>query len=191
MGRQRADRLNSLIGAAVSELLLTRSCDPRLAKLTVTRSETSDDLKTVRLFYTVRDDVEDKAGVAKALEKAGGYVRSHLASVLKLRHTPKVVFAFDRNLEHARLISNLLGEVMPASAPPAGNDEAPAGRSGETDRPEADARGRDNDLENEDDASDDDEDDLEDDDDDDDDDFEDDDDDDDDDDDNDDDEDEE
>ncbi|MDR1049952.1 MAG: 30S ribosome-binding factor RbfA [Deltaproteobacteria bacterium] len=178
MGRQRADRLNSLIGAAVSELLLTRSCDPRLAKLTVTRSVTSDDLKTVRLFYTVRDDVEDKAGVAKALEKAGGYVRSHLASVLKLRHTPKVVFAFDRNLEHARLISNLLSEVMPASSPPAGNDEAPADRSGGADRPEADARGRDDDLENEDDDEDDleddddDEDDFEDDDDDDEDDFE-------------------
>jgi ribosome-binding factor A len=108
MSRLRLEKLNRIICSQVSELLLMRSADPRLRKVTVTRAEVSADLSRVRICYGCWDDEPGRAAAALALERARGFVRSSLANRLKTRKVPAVFFEYDRNLDHADRINQVL-----------------------------------------------------------------------------------
>ncbi|MDR0354490.1 MAG: 30S ribosome-binding factor RbfA, partial [Deltaproteobacteria bacterium] len=88
MSRQRLDRMNSLICSAVSELMRTKSKDPRLADMTVTKADISANLRTVKVFFSVLGGEDKRENAVAALGKATGFVRSFLAAELKLKYTP-------------------------------------------------------------------------------------------------------
>ena len=75
MSSARLSRINSLILSAVNELLLTKSKDPRLAGVTVTKAIVSGDLSNVRLFYSLLGGEERQAEAGKAFVKAAGFIR--------------------------------------------------------------------------------------------------------------------
>lgn len=127
MGRQRLDRMNSLILATVNELILTKSKDPRLIGVTATKAVTSGDLRTVRIFYSLIGDEKRITDAERGLEKATGFIRSHLASTLDRKHTPRLIFELDQNLAYAQhineILSNLnLGAGTPPDHPLSGDD---------------------------------------------------------------------
>jgi ribosome-binding factor A len=117
MSHARLARVNKLILSTVNEILLTKSKDPRLVGVTITKAIVSGDLSTVRLFYSLMGDVERQAEVEKAFGKATGFIRSYLASSLEQRHTPRLIFERDLNPEYAQKVGALLGELTPASDP--------------------------------------------------------------------------
>ncbi|MDR1309499.1 MAG: 30S ribosome-binding factor RbfA [Deltaproteobacteria bacterium] len=131
MSRQRLERMNSLISSTVNELILTKSKDPRLRGVTVTRAIISGNLQTARIFYSLLDSGRlDEARTA--LEKASGFVRSYLAANLDLKYAPKVIFEHDRNLEYAQHVGQILGQLglMDQAAPSdslGGEDDAGEG----------------------------------------------------------------
>jgi ribosome-binding factor A len=98
--------------ASVNELILTKSKDPRLAGLTITRSVVSGDLRTVRLFYSLIGPKDRLDQAALALQKANGFIRSHLAATLDRKHTPKLIFERDLNPENAQRVGQLLREII-------------------------------------------------------------------------------
>ncbi|MDR1677321.1 MAG: 30S ribosome-binding factor RbfA [Deltaproteobacteria bacterium] len=111
MNHQRIEKINRLVCSTVNELFLTKSNDPRLAGVTITKAITSGDLRTVRIFFSLFGDEKRQAAASKALEKANGFVRSHLARVLDQKYTPKIIFQRDLNLEHAQNIDQILNEL--------------------------------------------------------------------------------
>ncbi|MDR2366810.1 MAG: 30S ribosome-binding factor RbfA [Deltaproteobacteria bacterium] len=122
MSRVRLDRTNRLILSTVNELLLTKTKDPRLFGVTVTKAIVSGDLSTVRLFYSLIGDGDRISDAEKALGKATGFIRSRLASTLDRKHTPKLIFERDLNPGHAQRVGELLNSIAPAApeADPAG-----------------------------------------------------------------------
>jgi ribosome-binding factor A len=113
MSQRRLDKLNSLISGTVSEILLKKSKDPRLVQVTVTRAVVSPDLKKARIFYSVFGDDEQKKGATLALNKAKSFVRALLGENLSLKHVPEINFEYDKNLEYAQHISEVLATLTP------------------------------------------------------------------------------
>ncbi len=128
MGKKYLQRVNELLRRKITLLLLEESKDPRLAALTITDVEVTQDTSRAEIYYSIMppvvedgglsdfDTTEDeweaeKATVQEALEGAAGWLRAELAPSLRLRHVPELVFTYDDSLEHGARIEALLREI--------------------------------------------------------------------------------
>ena len=55
--------------------------------------------------------LEERERVMAGVKKARGFFRSHLASVLNLRHTPEILLAYDDVAEEAERVELLLSAL--------------------------------------------------------------------------------
>jgi len=108
---KRAERVGDVIRNELSVLLLQRTRDPKLRDVSFSRVELSDDLRHAKIFYTVLGQTRKTARVQNSLEKAAGFMRSHLARTLNLRYTPELRFWYDEGADKVQEIENLLSEL--------------------------------------------------------------------------------
>ena len=92
---------------AVSALLRTRFSDARLRFLSITKVELATDFSLARIYWDTFDE-QKKDGVEEALSGVHGKMRSHLATYLKVRHTPQLKFIYDTQFESEKAITDLL-----------------------------------------------------------------------------------
>jgi ribosome-binding factor A len=111
---KRSRRVADLMQREVSAIIHRNIVDPRLAGLTITLVDMSPDLKNAKILFTVQDDLP-VADAEKALLKASGFIRSKLAKASELRHVPKLVFVYDKDLLRAAKLSSLIDQVAPES----------------------------------------------------------------------------
>lgn len=93
---------------ALAEILEAGSHDPRLELVTFTGARMSDDLRSLRVFYSCMGDGAAVAEAKAVLAKAQGYLRSALAERLALRYVPSLSFEFDETTARAERIERLL-----------------------------------------------------------------------------------
>ncbi|MBM4245621.1 MAG: 30S ribosome-binding factor RbfA [Deltaproteobacteria bacterium] len=130
-GVRRADRVAAEIQRILSEELLHRVRDPRVAHVTVTRVRVNDDLRLARVWFTLLEVGEGDRGAAqKGLESAMPYLRRTVAGDLGLRHAPELAFAYDEGLASARRIDSLLKGLRTAETPPGGDGDPEGGAGG-------------------------------------------------------------
>ena len=108
---KRADRLADVIKNELSILLVQRVRDPKLRDVSISRVELTDDLRQAKIFYTVLDVSRKPARVQNSLDKAAGFMRSHLAKTLNLRFTPALRFWYDERADKVQEIENLLSDL--------------------------------------------------------------------------------
>jgi ribosome-binding factor A len=135
-GVRRADRVGAEIQRILSEELLHRVRDPRVAHVTITRVRVNDDLRLARVWFTLLEVGDgDRAAALRGLESAMPYLRRTVAGELGLRHAPELAFAFDDDLASARRIDALLKGLRPTDASPSDPDgeNGPNGADGEDD----------------------------------------------------------
>ena len=98
----------SQLQRALNDLLRSDVKDPRLKGVSVTEVRVSGDVRVARVFFSTLDPDEDPEPVLASLHRASGYLRSRIAGLLRLRHTPELRFSVDegsrRGLELTRLI---------------------------------------------------------------------------------------
>ncbi|MDR2726001.1 MAG: 30S ribosome-binding factor RbfA [Candidatus Adiutrix sp.] len=111
MTQRRLEKMNELLKEAVAVLLLQRSKDPRLQQVNVTAAKMTADLKRAVILYSLLGGEGKKSAVQKALDRAAGFVRAAVGETLGLKHTPEIKFEFDRNLEYAQHMSELLSNL--------------------------------------------------------------------------------
>ncbi|MDR2826662.1 MAG: 30S ribosome-binding factor RbfA [Candidatus Adiutrix intracellularis] len=111
MSQRRLEKLNKLLKETIAVLLLNKSKDPRLKVVSVTAVRITRDLKIAVVSYSVLGESGEKVALQKALARAAPFVRSTLAVELGLRYTPEIKFEFDRNLEYAQHMNDLLKRV--------------------------------------------------------------------------------
>jgi len=116
-GSKRPKRVADMIKNEIALLLLSKVKDPRLAQVTIIEVEVTRDLRKAIVFYSVLGDDNQIRKAAEGLDRAKGFIRSHLARVLGMRATPELVFKHDRSLAHQAEMERLLKEIHVDVAP--------------------------------------------------------------------------
>ena len=112
MSQTRPERVGQEIQAAVADLLARGKLrDPRIGYITITGVKVSPDLRVARVYYSMIGDEAQKKATQEGLDAAKGFVRREVTSVVKLRVSPEIYFAFDESLETGDRIERLLKEV--------------------------------------------------------------------------------
>lgn len=94
-GQKRSSRVAEAIRNELSILIVSKVQDPRLLNLSISRVEVTDDLSLARIFFTVLGDGKAAKAAAEGLQRAKGFMRSHIARTLNLRFTPDLQFRYD------------------------------------------------------------------------------------------------
>ena len=87
--------------------------DPRVSgtgMVSITRVDTTADLRYARVFVSVFDKAQEK-DVLKGLKSASGFLRRELGASLRLRYTPELQFEADDSIAHGAHILELLRDV--------------------------------------------------------------------------------
>ncbi len=109
---RRIERLNDLIREEMSELLRRQIKDPRLGCfLTVTRVDTSPDLRFAKVFISIMGSDEEKNKAMDGLASASGFLYRELRGRLSLHRTPQLVFYKDDSIERGSQVLHLMQEV--------------------------------------------------------------------------------
>lgn len=109
--KKRSVRVAEAIRNELSTLLVLRIQDPRLAGVAITRVQLADDLQYARIFFTSPGDTKRQTEAEQGLQRAKGFMRSHLARVLNMRYTPELHFVYDHQVEKVVEIEKLLQEI--------------------------------------------------------------------------------
>lgn len=114
---QRPERLEDQIHFLLSNLIQRELRDPELGFLTLTAVRLTPDRSLAKVYFTVLpptggDQEAQEALTRKALGRAGGFLRSQLASRLKMRRVPELRFFPDGTLEEGNHLETLLAEIQ-------------------------------------------------------------------------------
>ena len=86
--------------------------DPRLAMVAISQVVTSPDLRLAKVYYHLGPGTGSRKQVQKAMERARGFFRSHIARTLNLRYTPELRFFYDDLYDEARRVEELLTQLQ-------------------------------------------------------------------------------
>lgn len=111
MATNRINRINEDIQRELASLIRTVK-DPRVHGLiSITRVDTTTDLRYCRVYVSVMDHSDVKE-VVKGLKSAAGYLRRELGRVLTLRYTPELQFIEDDSIERGVRMVSMIDRVL-------------------------------------------------------------------------------
>ncbi|WP_238653751.1 30S ribosome-binding factor RbfA [Paenibacillus piscarius] len=111
MSKIRAGRVGEQIKKELSQLIQSGLKDPRVGFVTVTGVDVTNDLSQAKVYLSVFGDEAQQSDSLKAIEKAGGFLRSEIGKAIRLRHTPELIFKIDESVAYGSHIEKLLGEI--------------------------------------------------------------------------------
>jgi ribosome-binding factor A len=101
-----AEEMREEVAAMVGRLK-----DPRIGFVTVTRVSLASDLSQARVYVGVLGGEADRQRTLEGLQNAAGYLRGEVGRRLHLRHAPQILFEYDRGLDAADRVAQLLEEI--------------------------------------------------------------------------------
>jgi len=97
---RRMDRVNVLLRQEISLVLTSQLKDPRLSSfVSVTRVDSSSDMKHARVFVSVFGDDAAKKGTLTALKSAARFVHRAVRQQLAIKNVPALSFHLDESIE--------------------------------------------------------------------------------------------
>ena len=111
MASNRIGRINEEIQRELSDLLRELK-DPRVHRtmLSITRVETTPDLRYAKIYVSLLDKEFTKETLA-GLKSSAGYLRRELGRSLQLRYTPELQWQADDSITHGAHILELLSKL--------------------------------------------------------------------------------
>ncbi|MBQ6430924.1 MAG: 30S ribosome-binding factor RbfA [Oscillospiraceae bacterium] len=111
MASNRIGRINEEIQRELSDLLRALK-DPRVHKtmLSITRVETTPDLRYAKVYVSMLDKEATKETLA-GLKSSAGYLRRELGKNLQLRYTPELQWQADDSITHGAHILDILSKL--------------------------------------------------------------------------------
>lgn len=106
----RQKRVSSLIKEELSRLLIEVVQDSSSGLITVTRVEMSKDLKSAYVYLSFFG-TQDKDRVLDLLEKRKGFLRKSIASRIKLKYNPMLIFSLDAASDYEERIEKILKDI--------------------------------------------------------------------------------
>lgn len=114
----RIERVNQLLRAELSQLILHELKDPRLGNLlSITQVDTAADLSHARVYVSIMAPSAEQAAVLQGLGSAKGFLWRQLRSRLKLRRTPEIRFIQDTSIQQGSEVLRLINTVAESAHP--------------------------------------------------------------------------
>ncbi len=107
MNSRRQKKVASLIKEELSRLLVEEFQNFFSSLITITRIEMSADLKSAYVYLSFYGQ-KKKEEILEVIEKKKGYLRKSIASKVKLKYNPKLIFSIDRTSEYEEKIEKLI-----------------------------------------------------------------------------------
>ncbi|MGL1931406.1 MAG: 30S ribosome-binding factor RbfA [Desulfotalea sp.] len=108
---KRSTRVADVIRNELSVLLLEKVRDPKLQDVSISRVSVTDDLEIAKIYYTIYGPHKSIKAVGESFSSAKGFMRSHLAKTLNMRHTPKLQFFYDKKAEKIEALEGIFQEL--------------------------------------------------------------------------------
>ena len=109
---RRTDRLNEVFKREISRLLEREVNDPRLGNIiSLTRVETSHDLRNAKVYVSVLGEESSKLEVIEGFNTASNYLRRKLSASIRLRIIPHLSFYYDDSIEQGAKVLKALDQV--------------------------------------------------------------------------------
>jgi ribosome-binding factor A len=99
-----------MIKESLSRVLVREIQDSSSGIITLTRVETSPDLKTAHIYLSIFGEV-DRDALLAMLEKRKGHLRKYVASEVKLKYNPDLIFCLDPTPEYESRIDRLIEQL--------------------------------------------------------------------------------
>jgi len=109
----RSLRLNEQFKREISAILARKVRDPRVGHLLITEVVVTSDLWVARVYFRLLDGDREPAEVLEGLEAAAPFVRKELGKILRIRRIPELRFQYDKTIDSASRIEEVLREVLP------------------------------------------------------------------------------
>ncbi len=129
MPSHRSLRIAEAIREVVSAAILFDVSDPRVAGVTVLRTDVSGDLHNATVYVSVMGSESEQNTAMRGLQSATGFLQAKVAARLQTRTTPHLTFKRDvgvkRSIEMSQIIDDALAAdraARPGTAP--GEDQA-------------------------------------------------------------------
>ncbi len=109
----RSLRLSESIRHELMQLLISETLrDPNVQGLFISQVQMTGDLRIARIYlrHPKGSDINTEQAV-NAMQGASTFLRKRLSASLKVRHVPELRFFWDRGVDHAQHIEDLLNEV--------------------------------------------------------------------------------
>ncbi|UCC41171.1 MAG: 30S ribosome-binding factor RbfA [Candidatus Aminicenantes bacterium] len=107
---RRQKRVGSLIKEEIGRLLVEEIQDFSSCLITVTRVEMSSDLKNAYIYFSVFGS-EKKETILERLEARKGHLRKSIASKVKLKYNPMLIFSPDPLIEYEERIDSAIKKI--------------------------------------------------------------------------------
>src|SRR5437660_1152641 len=113
MPSRRIERINHLLRQEIADLLTREVKDQTLstALISIIDVETSADLRSAKVYFSVYGDEETVQAAEAHLKRASGFLHHNLKERLDLRHTPHLEFVLDRSLARGDRIMRLIRTI--------------------------------------------------------------------------------
>ena len=103
----RTQRIQSIIGKNISEIIQFELRNPNIGFCTVSEVWVSSDFSYARVYVTFLGSKYPKQNLEE-LNKCRGYVRSSLAKKIDIRKTPEITFYLDETYEKVNRLDEIL-----------------------------------------------------------------------------------
>jgi ribosome-binding factor A len=108
---ERTRRVANRILEEIADLLIKEVSDPRLQMIAITDVKVDRELAYATVYFSILDDPGRVNEVKAGLERARGFLRSQLASRIRLRSFPQLRFRYDPTSVQVARIEELLAEI--------------------------------------------------------------------------------
>ncbi len=121
----RIDRANSLIQKTLQQILHFQMNDPRIDDFVgVSKVELSPDFRHCKVKIAFTDGKYERAKtVLDVLKKSEGFIKHRLGEMLDMPQIPKLEFIFDKNLQNALRVDELLKKINVPPLKKEGDDD--------------------------------------------------------------------
>jgi ribosome-binding factor A len=107
---RRQKRVSSLIKNELSRLLIDLPLDNSSTLISITNIDMSPDLKNAYITLSVFGD-QPKEKVLEKVNDKKGYLRKSIASAIKLKYNPLLIFSLDPAPEYEKRIDDLIDKI--------------------------------------------------------------------------------
>jgi ribosome-binding factor A len=105
---ERMRRVDEAVREVLSDAIAHETKDPRVGFVTITDVKTSTDLSQARVYVSVLGDDDAIDASLEGLRSAHGFLQGRVASELRLKRTPTLLFEHDDTARRAQRLEALI-----------------------------------------------------------------------------------